>query len=97
MELLGTRQLLFKFVSFKLIFLKSLRTAFLNNAGTPREIVARLHAALVKGIGDKAVTARLLSQGMEPVLNTPEQFAERIKQDLPRWGKLVKAAGIKPQ
>lgn len=66
-------------------------------AATPREIVARLHAALVKGIGDKAVTERLLSQGMEPVLNTPEQFAERIKQDLPRWGKLVKAAGIKPQ
>lgn len=66
-------------------------------AGTPREIIARLHAALVKGIGDKAVTERLLSQGMEPVLNTPEQFAGRIKQDLPRWGKLVKAAGIKPQ
>jgi len=66
-------------------------------AGTPREVVNRLHAALVKGIGDKAVTDRLMSQGMEPVLNTPEQFAARIRQDLPRWGKLVKAAGIKPQ
>jgi tripartite-type tricarboxylate transporter receptor subunit TctC len=38
---------------------------------------------------------RLLGQGMDTVLNTPEQFAERIRTDLPRRGKLVKAAGIK--
>jgi tripartite-type tricarboxylate transporter receptor subunit TctC len=66
-------------------------------AATPREIVTRLHTTLVKTIRDKDVTQRLLSQGMEPVLVTPEQFAERIKQDLPRWGKLVKAAGIKAE
>lgn len=66
-------------------------------AATPREIVARLHATLVRTIGDKEVTQRLLSQGMEPVLNTPEQFAERIRQELPRWGKLVRAAGIKAE
>ncbi len=66
-------------------------------AATPRGIVARLQAALVKGIGNKEVTQRLLSQGLEPVLNTPEQFAERIKQELPRWGKLVRAAGIKAE
>ena len=66
-------------------------------AGTPRDIVARLHAALVKGISDKAVTERLLSQGMEPVLNTPDEFAARIKHDLPRWGQLTKTAGVKPQ
>ena len=66
-------------------------------AATPREIIARLHATLVKAIGDKEVSQRLQSQGMETVLNTPEQFAERIKTDLPRWGKLVRAAGIKPE
>jgi tripartite-type tricarboxylate transporter receptor subunit TctC len=66
-------------------------------AGTPREIVARLHAALVKGISDKTVTERLVSQGMEPAVNTPDEFAARIRHDLPRWGQLVKAAGVKPQ
>ena len=66
-------------------------------AATPREIVARLHATLVRTIGDKEVTQRLLSQGMEPVLNTPEQFAERIREELPRWGKLVRAAGIRAE
>jgi tripartite-type tricarboxylate transporter receptor subunit TctC len=64
-------------------------------AATPRDIVTRLHAAIVKGVSDKDVTQRLLAQGMDTVLNTPEQFAARIKQDLPRWGKLVKSAGIK--
>ncbi len=66
-------------------------------AATPREIISRLHATLVKTIGDKEVSQRLLSQGMEPVLNTPEQFAERIREELPRWGKLVRAAGIKAE
>lgn len=64
-------------------------------AATPREIVMKLNAAIIKGISDKEVVQRLLAQGMDTVLNTPEQFTERIKTDLPRWGKLVKAAGIK--
>jgi tripartite-type tricarboxylate transporter receptor subunit TctC len=66
-------------------------------AATPRDIVARLNATLVKTIGDKDVAQRLSSQGMEPVLNTPEQFSEVIRQDLPRWGKVVRAAGIKAE
>jgi tripartite-type tricarboxylate transporter receptor subunit TctC len=64
-------------------------------AATPREIVMKLNAAIVKGVSDKVVVQRLLDQGMDTVLNTPDQFAERIRTDLPRWGKLVKAAGIK--
>lgn len=66
-------------------------------AATPREIIARLHTTLVKTLSEKEVAQRLQSQGMEPVLNTPEQFAERIREDLPRWGKLVKAADIKAE
>ena len=64
-------------------------------AATPRDIVNRLNATIVKGVSDKAVTQRLLDQGLSPVLNTPEDFSNRIKEDLPRWGKVIKAAGIK--
>lgn len=64
-------------------------------AATPREIVMRLNTAIVKGVSEKVVVQRLLDQGMDTVLNTPEQFAERIRADLPRWGKVIKAAGIK--
>ena len=66
-------------------------------AGTPREVIARLHAALVKGISEKETAQLLSSQGMYPVLNTPEQFAERIRSDLPRWGKLIRSSGIKAE
>ena len=38
---------------------------------------------------------RLDRDGIEPVANTPEEFAEQIKTDLARWGKIVKAAGAK--
>ena len=65
--------------------------------GTPCDVVARLHAALVKGIGEKETAQRLSSQGMDPVLNMPEQFAERIRNDLPRWGKLIRSSGIKAE
>ena len=66
-------------------------------AATQREIVLRLHTALLKGVGEKESAQRLMGQGMEPVLNTPEQFAEIIRQDLPRWGKVVRAAGIRAE
>ncbi len=66
-------------------------------AATPREVIMRLHATLIKTIGDKETSQRLSSQGMETVLNTPEEFAARIREDLPRWGKLVRAAGIKAE
>jgi tripartite-type tricarboxylate transporter receptor subunit TctC len=57
--------------------------------------VKKLNAAIVKDVSDKEVAQRLLGQGMDTVLNTPEQFTERIRTDLPRWGKVVKDAGIK--
>jgi tripartite-type tricarboxylate transporter receptor subunit TctC len=55
----------------------------------------KLNAAIVKGVSDEAVVQRLLGQAMDTVSNTPEQFTERIRADLPRWGKVVKDAGIK--
>ena len=66
-------------------------------AATPRELIARLQGALATTLGGKEVAQRLLSQGMAPVLNTPEQFAAQIKTDLPRWGKVIRAAGIKAE
>jgi tripartite-type tricarboxylate transporter receptor subunit TctC len=65
-------------------------------ANTPREIVNRLHAATVRVLQDAQVKERFLADGAETVGNTPEQFAAIIRSDLEKWGKLVKAAGIKP-
>jgi len=65
-------------------------------AGTPREIVAKLHASVVRTLEDPRVRKNFLSKGAETVGNTPEELGAIIRSDLAKWGKLVRAAGIKP-
>jgi tripartite-type tricarboxylate transporter receptor subunit TctC len=64
-------------------------------AGTPREVVARLHSASVRALQDPVVKERFLADGGETVGNSPEEFAKIIRSDFEKWGKLVKVAGIK--
>jgi tripartite-type tricarboxylate transporter receptor subunit TctC len=65
--------------------------------GTAPEIVARMHAAMVKALAQPDVKQRLASAGMLPVGNTPQQFAAVIRQDVERWSRLANELGIKPQ
>jgi tripartite-type tricarboxylate transporter receptor subunit TctC len=64
-------------------------------AGTPKEIVARLNAETIKVTGLADVKERLFNAGFEIVTSTPEQFAEFTRTEIQKWGKLVKAAGLK--
>jgi len=66
-------------------------------ANTPREIVAKLHAGIVRAVQDPVVKERFISDGAEAVGSTPEQFAAIIRADLGKWGKVIKDAGIKPE
>ena len=61
----------------------------------PRELVARLNAAIVKGIMEADARERLAALGGEVVANTPAEFAARIRDDLAKWKKLVAAIGLK--
>ena len=63
--------------------------------GAPREAVAALNRAIQQMLDDPAVAKRLLDGGMEPLTETPAQFAARIKQDYDKYGAIVKAANIK--
>ena len=65
-------------------------------ANTPRDIIAKLHAATVRALQDPAIRERFVSEGGETVGNTPEEFAAVIRADLKKWGKMVKDAGIIP-
>lgn len=67
---------------------------FVVAAATPREITARLHAAMVKSLDAPDTKERLLAQGAEARSNTPEQFAAFIREELNVWGKVIKAAGV---
>jgi tripartite-type tricarboxylate transporter receptor subunit TctC len=69
----------------------------LTTTGTPKEIVARLHAELVKALTSTELKERLTSAGIEPMSSTPEQFAAFIKSENARFARVIKDAGIKPE
>ncbi|HEV7803898.1 MAG TPA: tripartite tricarboxylate transporter substrate-binding protein, partial [Burkholderiales bacterium] len=64
-------------------------------AKTPREIVMKLHDAVVKAVATPVVRERLVGVGADPLTMSPEEFARFIKTDIEKWGKLARAAGIK--
>ncbi len=66
-------------------------------AATPRDIVVKLNADIVRILRLPEVRDRLLGLGAEPVGNSPEQFAAWLKEDIARWAKIVKDAKIPPQ
>ena len=67
-------------------------------AGTPREIIVRLHGAVVQSLEDPAVKKRFIGEGADPRPSaSPEAFGTFIRAELRKWEKVVKAAGIKPE
>jgi tripartite-type tricarboxylate transporter receptor subunit TctC len=64
-------------------------------AGTPREIVGRLQAAVAKAVRERDVAGRMSNLGMELMENGTEDYARFMKEDLERYAAAVKAAGMK--
>jgi tripartite-type tricarboxylate transporter receptor subunit TctC len=64
-------------------------------AGTPREIVTRLSQEAIKALGSPDLNSKLAGEGAEPVGNSPEVFASFIRTEIGKYGKLIKAAGMK--
>ncbi len=63
-------------------------------AATPRETVARLNGEIGKVLARPDIRERFASQALEPGNMTAEQFADYIKVEVGRWGKLIRDAGI---
>ncbi len=61
--------------------------------GTPKAVTAYLNAEIAKALDAKDVQERLAGVGCEPFKSTPEQFATLVREDLPRWAKVVKDSG----
>lgn len=74
----------------------SVWVGILAPAGTPKEIVSRLNAEIVKIVRVPNVRERLAGLGAEPVGDSPEHFSAYIKTELVKWAKVAKAAGITP-
>ena len=67
----------------------------LTVAGTPREIVQRLNADMVRILTSAEVKERFAKMGVDVVAGTPEQFGQFLKSEVARWAKVVHDAGIK--
>ncbi|MGH7947099.1 MAG: tripartite tricarboxylate transporter substrate binding protein [Opitutaceae bacterium] len=67
----------------------------LGPAGLPRETVARLHAEVSHVLQLSEVRQRFAGLGIDVIGNTPEQFSQIMRDDLEKFGKLVKASGAK--
>ena len=66
-------------------------------AGTPKDIVAKLSAATARALAAPEVRDRFVSQGVEPVGSTPDEYAAFIAAEIPRWAAAAKAGNIQPQ
>ena len=66
-------------------------------AATPRGIVTRLNAVIVKGLMNADARERLAALGGEVVANTPAEYAAYLRAELAKWGELIKAIGLKSE
>jgi tripartite-type tricarboxylate transporter receptor subunit TctC len=64
-------------------------------ANTPKDVVAKLNAAFNKALQQPELRKRLDDEGAEASGGTPEQFSALIKDDISRWGKIVKESGVR--
>jgi tripartite-type tricarboxylate transporter receptor subunit TctC len=63
-------------------------------AGTPPEIIRRLHAEFVKALASNEVKSKLTADGFEVVGNSSEEFAKFIRSEKDKWAKVIRDAGI---
>ena len=66
-------------------------------AATPKAIVSRLNAETLKALGTPDMKSAIAAQGSEVMSGSPEQFADYIRSEIARIGKIAKAAGIKAE
>jgi tripartite-type tricarboxylate transporter receptor subunit TctC len=64
-------------------------------SGTPKDVLDKLHGETVKTLAMPEVRKKFDELGLEPVGNTPADFAAVIRKETPEWARVIKDAGIK--
>jgi tripartite-type tricarboxylate transporter receptor subunit TctC len=66
-------------------------------AGTPKEVITRMNAEMVKIMARPDVRQTLSSMGIDAFTSTPEELGDYVKSEIQKWARLVKDAGIQPE
>ncbi len=74
----------------------TLYAALFAPAGTPKEIIDKLNAEIVAMLQTPEVKARVTREGADPVGSSPEQWSARFKNEVEKWAKVAKSAGLSP-
>jgi tripartite-type tricarboxylate transporter receptor subunit TctC len=64
---------------------------------TPAEIIEKLNREISASLADPRLKARLAEMGSEPMPMAPADFGKLIAEETEKWGKVIRAAGIKPE
>ena len=67
----------------------------LATAGTPPDVVARLNAETARVLNLPDLRERFRTLGVDVIASSPEQFTQRLKSEITKWGKVVRAAKIR--
>lgn len=68
----------------------------LSQRGTPQSVVNTLNSVIVKAVQREDFRSKLAQMGADPLAESPEYFRKMLNEEIERWGKVVKASGIKP-
>ena len=71
--------------------------SFLAPGNTPRPIIERYNREIVRILRSPEIEKKLEGMQFEVVAGTPEQFAQWIQSEIPRWGKVIKETGAKAE
>lgn len=66
-------------------------------AGTPKEVVETMHRSIRAILDDAEVKTKLATHGVDPIGSTPDPFTARITDDIAKWGKVIRQAGVEAQ
>ena len=64
--------------------------------GTPAGVIAALNSVIVKAVQKEEFRTRLAQMGADPIAENPEYFRKMLNEEIERWGKVIRASGIKP-
>jgi tripartite-type tricarboxylate transporter receptor subunit TctC len=71
--------------------------ALLAPAGTPKAVIDRVNQETRRALGTSSVKEQFLAQGLEPAGSSPEEFSAYLRNEVAKWGKVVKASGATPE